>query len=278
MFNNISSISSVNNSQSTTNMQNPTQKDEQVSVFGNEIVKSEPILTKEEKKALQEKIKTTPDGIIQRGKQGQQAGDCWLLSQMNSMAKTDWGKEAFKNGISSNEDGSFTVHFKGVNQDITISAQEFKKAQKNREMSSGDADALLYEVAVEKYFKENDIREGSIKGNSMAGKNSLQYLLTGVEGRETSNLTTVDVILKSMAQNPENNSNIAATYVYLDKGIDKEPTNHVVSIQKVHLNEKGNVKTLEVVDSYYPDQVKNLRYNDFKYEMIRFGYIQEPKN
>ena len=96
MFSNISSIN-FNTNQSATSTSSKVTTSENTSIFGDSIVKDEKVkLTKEEKKAIKaaqkaerERIKNTPDGIIQGGKQGSSAGDCWLLAQMNSMSKTD---------------------------------------------------------------------------------------------------------------------------------------------------------------------------------------------
>ena len=154
MINNINKTGQIFNT-SNQNLVTQQQNSESISIFSDSSKK----LSKEEKKALKQaekeernRIKNNPDGIIQGGRQGSSAGDCWLLAQMNSMSKTDWGKEALKNAITKDANGNFTLHFKGANKDITVTLDEFKKGQKNSKFSSGDADALLLEIAVEKHF------------------------------------------------------------------------------------------------------------------------------
>lgn len=232
---------------------------------------------REEAKAERERIKNVPDGIIQGGRQGSNAGDCWLLAEMNSMAKTEWGQEAFKNAIKTNENGDFTVNFKGVNKEITITQKEFKKAQKSSDYSSSDADALLYELATERHFQETNLNNGTIKGNDLAGEDSLQFLLTGSKGRQTPNVEQMEPVLKAMGESPENNNGISATYVYNADSNDKK-VGHAMSIQKVILDDNKNIDKVVVLDSYHPDSPQTMSYKRFKNDVMLFGYTTTPKN
>ena len=197
---------------------------------------------------------------------------------MNSMAKTDWGKEAFKNGISTDEDGNYIVHFKGVHKDIKITKEDFKKAQNDSDYSSNDADALLYEIAVERHFQEENINNGSIKGNDLAGEDSLQYLLTGRKGRQVSKVEQFEPILKAMGEKPENNNGISATYIYHDNNPDNVgDIDHAMSVQQVLLDENGGIDKVIVLDSYHPDKPQTLSYKTFKNNVKLFGYVTTPK-
>lgn len=285
MFNNISALN-FNTNSSTHGLTQRATVSESSSIFGNDLVNDDKVkLTKEEKKAKKaaekaekQRIKNVPDGIIQGGKQGSSAGDCWLLAQMNSMAKTDWGREALKNAITQEKDGSFTVHFKGINKDINISAKEFAKGQKNSNYSSGDADPLLLELAVEKHFKEENINSGSISGNKLAGTSSLQNLLTGKTGRSTDDEKYYEGILKLMGKNPKDNAGIAATYIYYDNTQGADGTNHAVSVQQVILDKKGEIKEVVLLDSYRPDTTYKKNYGQFVDELKAFGFTTPPKS
>ena len=284
MFNDIS-ISKLGLQQKQNTTSNAQVKTEDTSIFGNNLIEDKKTLTKEEikaakkakkeaEKAERERIKNTPDGIIQGGQQGSSAGDCWLLAQMNSMSKTDWGKKAFKDAITKEQDGSFTVHFKGIDKDVKISQKEFKKAQKNSYYSSGDADPLLLELAVEKHFKETNLNEGTISGNSLAGKDSLQYLMTGNLGRETTSREVAEIILKEMGKDKENNAGFSATYIYYDKEQTSGGTSHAISVQSVNLNDKGEIKDVVLLDSYNPDRPYKKDYRTFMDEMQLFGFAK----
>lgn len=243
-----------------------------------EEIKAEKKRRKEEEKAEKKRIANTPDGVIQRGKQGSDAGDCWLLAQMNSMSKTNWGKEAFKNAITTDVDGNYNVHFKGINKDIKITKKEFDKAKGSSDYSSGDADVLLYEIAVERHFQETNLNNGTIRGNDLAGEDSLQYLLTGRKGRQTKQEQEMEIVLKAMGSDPENNNGISAVYVCRNNNPDNViDMHHALSVQQVILDEKGNVDKVVVLDSYSPNETKTLSYKSFKNDLKLFGYVTAPK-
>jgi len=252
--------------------------DDKPKALTKEEIKAEKKRLKQEEKAEKKRISTIPDGIIQGGKQGSTAGDCWLLAEMNSMAKTDWGKEAFKKAIFVGDNGDYIVHFKGVNKDILITKKEFEKAQKDSDYSSNDADALLYEIAVERHFQNEKINNGSIKGNDLAGEDSLQYLLTGHKGRQTQNIKEMEIVLKAMGANQENNNEISATYIYHDNNPENTgDIDHAMSIQQVILDNNGNLDKIIVLDSYHPDKPKTLSYKSLKNNIKLFGYVTSPK-
>lgn len=283
-------VRTISNGTNKTVSQNQSQEDESIFTTSKTVTDNQAdILTKKEQrakrkqekaeaKAEKKRIANTPDGVIQGGRQGSSAGDCWLLAQMNSMAKTDWGKELFKNAITTNKDGSYTVHFKGVEKDITITKKEFEKAN-NSYYSSSDADALLIELGVEKHFQETKLNNGTIYGNDLAGEDSLQYMMTGKKGRQTNQSEEIDIVLKSMGQNSENNNNISA--IYISRNYDHQGSNdmhHVVSVNKVILDEDGNIDKVVLLDSYHPDSPKTINYKTFKNELKMFGYTTKPQN
>ena len=260
------------------NQPSETVKSSTVNLFDNEPEKtpSKKEVKKNEKEE-KKRINNTPDGIIQGGKQGSNAGDCWLLAEMNSMAQTDWGKEAFKNAITTNENGDYEVSFKGIDKTVTITQKEFKRAQGDSDYSSGDADALLYELAVERHFKEADLNNETIYGNQVAGEASLQYLMTGSKGRETKEEAHIEPILKEMGKSPENNNGIAATYVYNAEYDGSKGRGHVVSIQQVILDDKENVDKIVIKDSYHPERTQTISFKSFKRSVTSFGYVTRPK-
>lgn len=118
-------------------------------------------------------------------------GDCWHISGVMALNATDAGKEAIKNAIKPNPDGSVTVYFRGIDKSYTVSAEEIKRhdTDDNRydEYSNGDNDMLALELATEKVF--GDIKSHKIKGNrsivvskeSINGGHTMttKFLLTG---------------------------------------------------------------------------------------------------
>jgi len=135
----------------------------------------------------------TKDGTIGYTKQGDSAGDCWLLSGVNSLSYTEEGKQIIKDALDY-KDGETVVHLKGA-QDYTITDEELEAAKSTGGYSRGDEDMVLLELAVQKAL--NDISSGKVnvssetiaqeiaeKGNTLlrGGRQStLFYLLTGKE-------------------------------------------------------------------------------------------------
>ncbi|MBE7713290.1 MAG: hypothetical protein E7Z87_06070 [Cyanobacteria bacterium SIG26] len=107
------------------------------------------------------------DGAIGEFKQGGM-GDCWLLSGLRALSTTPIGSDIINNSITKNEDGSVSVNFKGLNTSYAVTEEEFNRATqkfvtspdgvKERVYSNGDADVLVFELAVEKL--RTDISDG----------------------------------------------------------------------------------------------------------------------
>ena len=138
------------------------------------------------------------DGVIGNFRQGDKAGDCYLLSALYSLSKTSNGAAIIKNNIKKEKDGSYTVMLPGaiiIKNDYAknrkkcsitgvykITSAEIKKARGSKKYSSGDIDVLLYELAFAKYRRE------VILTNNM-NQQSSQY---GIAGQYTGNATFFD--------------------------------------------------------------------------------------
>lgn len=98
------------------------------------------------------------NGVLENSEQGR-IGDCWLHSQVNALKDTDFGKDAIKNAIQKNEDGSYTVKFKGVNKSYTFSSEEIQSKIDENKYAKGDLDCKLIEMGVEKLYDEQIPKE-----------------------------------------------------------------------------------------------------------------------
>ena len=91
------------------------------------------------------------NGSIDPSNQGQM-GDCWVLSSINAMAATPGGREILQKSIFQNNDGSYTVTFKGdPEHPIFVTAADLK----NQNYSKGDKDVRILEIAFDKYVGQN---------------------------------------------------------------------------------------------------------------------------
>ena len=98
------------------------------------------------------------DGEINASEQGK-AGDCGLISAINSLSCTEYGREAIKNAISVDANGNVTVTFKGIDRSYTVSANELA----NNRFTTGDTDVRAIEIAYEKMMKE--VNNGTLVKN-----------------------------------------------------------------------------------------------------------------
>lgn len=61
---------------------------------------------------------------------GQRAmGSCFFDSQLNAVSGTTWGKNAIKNSITNNNDGTYNVNFDGTKESYNISSSEIQGAK-----------------------------------------------------------------------------------------------------------------------------------------------------
>lgn len=92
-----------------------------------------------------------PNGKIDKDFRQGDIGDCWLISSIMALALQPEGKKILEDSIKVNADGSVTVTLKGVNKSYTFSAAEING---NNNLSQGDMDVRVIEMAVDNYFYE----------------------------------------------------------------------------------------------------------------------------
>lgn len=132
---------------------------EQVNFFTNIYNKIANLMKPENKnKIYEDGNEIEANGVLENSQQ-EDIGDCWLHSEVNAIKDTDFGKEAIKNAIQKNEDGSYTVKFKGVNKSYTFSSEEIQSKIDENKYSKGDLDYKLLEMGVEKLYDEEIPKE-----------------------------------------------------------------------------------------------------------------------
>ena len=141
---------------------------------------------------------------IEPTEQAEGSIDCWLLSGVNALNTTEWGKTVLYNAIEPDGEGGVTIRLPGSpipQKNFHITSDEIAAADKSGQYSFGDQDMLAIELAVEKLFKimdENKIGEidrngadtDSYLGNMiMDGRYTLdvERLLTGRETKSFAN-------------------------------------------------------------------------------------------
>jgi len=191
----------------------------------------------------------TRDGAIGDTKQGR-IGDCWLLSGVNALSYTEEGRKIIKDALEYH-DGYTTVHLKGA-IDYDITDEEVEKARCCRELSTGDDDMLILELAVEKAYKDVADRnimldseqfdeeisedEDGINGSYEA---NLIYLITGKESYEGYSPTQTDWWNETFLQNLEffkehDNKDVAMTLGASEETTIQDINGNTVEIEAPH--------------------------------------------
>lgn len=113
------------------------------------------------------------DGIIGDFQQGD-AGDCWFLAEIKFVSNTPEGAEIIKNSIKNNNNGTFTVTFKGApNKNYPVTEKEIRKSKDK--FSDGDKDVRILEIAADKWRLETQGKSIDKAGTSLEAN----FLLTG---------------------------------------------------------------------------------------------------
>ena len=111
--------------------------------------------------------------------------DCWLLSGLKALSNTNWGAEAIENSVKYSENESvYTVYLTGVKFETNITEQDIACARQQSNYNRHDIDALLIEIAIEKYLKQEVLsgsisrKEDLLQAGMQSGLLSIQYFLT----------------------------------------------------------------------------------------------------
>ncbi len=224
-------------------------------------------------------------------------GDCWLLSDINSLYETDWGKKAIHDAIIPDKDGSggVTIRFKGSPlepKDIHITAEQIQKARSSGNYSSGDDDMLAFELATEMTFRkmvksglgeraENDetLKSYGTKYRSFifAGIKTDkfdQYPISELLGIETKKIDflhmreypdaekNIDKVLKYAAQNKDNLSGWCSFALLYGHGDEKSKDyihgSHAYAIKSIDYG-----KEVVLSDPHYSDYEIKVPWNAF---------------
>lgn len=127
------------------------------------------------------------DGIIGDFKQGK-IGDCWFLAQTKLISKTPEGAETIKNSIKNNNNGTFTVTFKGApDKNYSVTEEEIRKSKDK--LAKGDKDVRILEIAADKWRLETQGKSIDEVGTPVEAN----FLLTGQKNTMTYDSSYKDI-------------------------------------------------------------------------------------
>ena len=221
--------------------------------------------------------------------QSTKQGDCWLLSDINALNQTEWGKQAICDAIIPDEDdrGGVTIKFKGSplkQKEFYFTAEDIDRARNSGRYASGDDDMIALELATEnlakllvdsgkykrcEHFDYKDPSQPSyISGGGVYDRDGNQMdISTYLTGRkdvklycgENSNVTKL--FIKNLV---ENKDNIACVCTFMNAYISNRDENlpvhggHAYAIKKFVLN-----KFVILIDPYHADEEIKLSWKDF---------------
>jgi len=218
--------------------------------------------------------------------QSKKQGDCWLLSDINALNQTEWGKKAIFDAVNPNPDGSVTIKFKGSpieQKEFNITAQEIEVARNSRYYSNGDDDMIAFEIATEKLSKilvkkglanritnfdnltdpKSYIAGGGVYFND-GHTLDISHLITGRKDVEVSfsqEIKVPDAILRYISDNTKTSSVCTFMSDYLIEREEDAPIHggHAYAVKKIVYG-----KYVIVIDPYHADQTIKLSWEYFK--------------
>lgn len=249
------------------------------------------------------------NGEVEDFRQSLTVGDCWLVASAKSLSVTPNGKNAIKQSIYQDECGNVTVTLKGGKPNINkiyISAEEISKT---KNLSQGDDDVKVLEMAIRKYRKlklVDDIKSenqelSKIKARLSASPNSgspteALYLITGKPAYESNPFYTfnsgerkindIDVIknaFKNVLTNPSvlsiSNKTVKGDDVSFNVGDKKLFQNHAYSIVGIKddiLQLRNPHNTVDIIEVSIKDFAEVLRNDTNKnVKLAEIKYIKD---
>lgn len=153
-------------------------------------------------------LKFDTDGKIDDFKQ-MGYGDCWLLASLNALKDTVIGSKLIKESVIHKSNGDITINLKGVKKSYTFTPEEIVQAINDgkkigKRYSEGDIDVVLFELAVQRFRKEDnrDLNSGTMDEGFkiLTGKSSMMSFFGIAE----------PFMLDAKKKNPEKYALIAA--------------------------------------------------------------------
>lgn len=214
-------------------------------------------------------LKFDTDGKIDDFKQ-MGYGDCWLLASLNALKDTDIGTKLIKESVVHKSNGDITINLKGVKKSYTFTPEEVVQAINNgkksgKRYSEGDVDVVLFELAVQKFRREDnrDLNSGTMDEGFK--------ILTGVSSLVSVFGIAEPFMLDAKKKNPEKYALIAA-FEGPDYSVSYDIENqHAYSISRV------DDKNVYIVNPH--DTSKEIAYpiDKFKKNCISLSSINLEK-
>ncbi len=221
------------------------------------------------------------NGEIEPTMQSLVIGDCWLLSGVNALNTTKWGKKIIKGALRPDGEGGVIVTLKGADgpqKEYRVTLAEIDRAFESDRYSVGDDDMLALELAVEKYAKKQ-IAEGKLDKNPETvldggiGRN-MMYLLSGVKTHDFHQKDPyIDSALEKMLSNPQQYS----AYCGFNDDSQNLTKNHAYAIKEIKQDKNGN-KFVVLINPQYSQEPETVPYDEFRSNLRLLVVLDNPQN
>ncbi len=219
------------------------------------------------------------NGEIEATMQSLETGDCWLLSGVNALNTTSWGKKIIKNALRPDGEGGAIVTLKGADSDqkeYRVTIADLDKALASGKYSVGDDDMLAIEIAVEKYAKaqiaagklnkdSNDVLSGAIDRNVL-------YLLSG---KPSHDFHKDDKNMDKALEKIMVNSGKYSAYCGFKEDTEYLEKNHAYAIKEIKKDIYGN-KFVLLINSQDSSEPEVVPYEEFRSNLNILFVLDNP--
>lgn len=221
------------------------------------------------------------NGEIEPTMQSMITGDCWLLTGVNALNTTKWGKQIIKDALRPDGEGGAIVTLKGAEGDqkeFRITIGEMEKALGSDKYSLGDDDMLALELAVEKYAKKQ-VAEGKLKkdADKVLSGGINENMINLLSGAPTHNFWKKDKSMDNALDLIMNNPHKYAAYCGFLEDTENVVANHAYAVKEIKKDIKGN-KVVVLINPQNAAHTETVPYDEFRPNLRLLTVLDDPKN
>lgn len=214
------------------------------------------------------------NGEIEDTQQGDNIGDCWLLSTLNSMRNTQWGKKAIKDSIrpDGKQGAIVTLKLRGGKEtkEIHITKQEIQSARLRGLCSKGDDDVAALELAFKKHYG------GNIEGSNLREREIVELLCGEATSHRADFIKGMDNFDK-LVNEIEKNPNKYVAVIGFRNDTKNLMSEHSYMVKKITTDRNGK-KWVHLVNPWNSSKVQKVSLNEVKNNLNSLDLIEPTKN
>lgn len=219
------------------------------------------------------------NGEIEDTKQGDR-GDCWLLTSINALRDTKWGKKSLKDAIKPDGMGGAIIELKGAigsQKKFRISVEEIEKAKQSGKYASGDDDMIAIELALEKYLKIQGAQyDKNTNGDVLKGGLGTTSVFEIISGEKNHHIfLNGEKQIQNVMNEIEAHPGEYSVTVGFEQSKNKMMDRHSYQLKKIVTDSKGH-KFAVLVNPWDSSKEEKIPYNDFVENIQTLCVIENP--